>query len=600
VWQAEKGQEPSDILCRVTFLPLFRTLTLLGTLSAFAGAVGSAELTVSPSGEVTLTGRSVQLRTPPQRTETGFLLPLRETATLLGWPVRVSGTLLQAGRLLVQTSNGSMTIDGVPYAGELKLTSGGDPLIDARLLAYALEGQVVSRPDGRLVITASPQVAPEAPATSALPRNPAASSGTKPAAAPGLPVARFATNKTVYAPGERVTYTDLSFDADGLNLARQWQGLKEVFFEPGEYRVALTVTNSKGRVSPPFSQVIRVQGAGVNTPLSYSLRHTPVGETFGDALNPAYPALTPAVRAGPSFPLLFSDSPEAPEQSGILYQDRASGRVRVVAYHLSRLSRPARLYVVARPRSGAATVQVLREGSAGGTRLEGVLGQVSVLDFLSRAQNAARALPVPGLTALYTSPPLTPGQGAKVMLDLQIGGDLDLSVVMLEEGRPLTEETLKALPVLPADAQHQRGTFPGAVRSLTVRLGHAPARLMLGDSVSDPPLSGMDATTGRPQQLLGNYGVQYDITVESTVPGSSTVATFVPRGGLYRGGLTVEDGAERQVIKIPGSGVLSDGDRPLLLWRSSSRSFRLSFVPAGGSALPVALVFYPQTGTVVP
>ncbi|MFD1733918.1 hypothetical protein ACFSC4_26125 [Deinococcus malanensis] len=95
---------------------------------------------------MTLAGRPVQLRTPPQVVGDALLLPLRETAALLGRSVQVNGSLIQAGRLVVQTSNRSMTIDGVPYAGALVVTPSGDPLVEARLLAYALDGQLVARP----------------------------------------------------------------------------------------------------------------------------------------------------------------------------------------------------------------------------------------------------------------------------------------------------------------------------------------------------------------------------------------------------------------------------------------------------------------------
>ncbi|MFC4426501.1 hypothetical protein [Deinococcus navajonensis] len=577
-----------------------RTLLLLTLLSAPVLAAGS-EVLISPSGTVTVGGQSTQLRTAPQFSGDTLLLPLRETAALLGRPVQVNGTLIQAGRLVVQTSNRSMTIDGVPYAGPLVLPPSGDPLVDAKLLAYALDGQLVTRPSGGVAILGVPAVGtplPAAPATSPS-TSPVPAPTPQSGAAAGLPEARFATNKTVYAPGERVFYTDFSFDPEGLNLARQWEGMNEVFFAPGEHRITLVAKNSKGRASAPYTRVIRVEGAPVNTPLSYALRYSPLGSTFQDTRNPAYPALTPIPVSGASFPLLFSDSPEAPGQSGVLYQDRASGRVRVVAYHLNRLARPARLYVLARPRTAATAVQVLAEGSAGGTRMESVLGQVSVLDFMTSAGRAPQALPQ-GITALYTSPLLAPEQGAKVLLDLQVTGEAEISVVMLEDGRPLTEETLQTLPRLPMDTQHQRGTFPGAVRSLTLRLGTSPGRVNLGDNLSDPPLSGVDAMTGTPQRLSGNYGVQYDLTVENTVPGTSTVATFVPRGGPYRGGLIVEDATERQVLRIPGSGVVSNGDTPLLLWRTPSRSFRLSFIPSGGSFLPVSLVFYPFPGELRP
>lgn len=591
------------ILGHVKFSRTVRLCFLLTLLSAPVSAAGT-DLQISPTGSVNTGGRTLTLRTLPQVSGDTLLLPVRETAGLLGRPVQVNGTLIQAGRLVIQTSNRSMTIDGVPYAGPLVIPASGDPLVDAKLLAYALDGQLVTRPGGGVAILGVP-AAPQTPRPSlpvAAPSQPVpvATPTPQPAAVVGAPEARFATNKSVYAPGERVTFTDFSFDPDGLNLARKWEGMSDVYFTPGEHRITLVVTNTKGRTSAPYTRVIRVEGAPLASPLSYALRSSPIGSTFQDTRNPAYPALPAVTQATASYPLIFSDSPEAPTQSGVLYQDRASGRVRVVAYHLNRLGRPARLLVLAQARGAGGGVQVLREGSAGGTRMESVLGQVSVLDFLTSAGRARQDLPAQGLTALYTSPLLAPEQGAKVMLDLQITGEAQISVIMLEEGRPLTEATLSALPQLAPDAQHQRGTFPGAVRSLTVRLGAEPGRLTLGDNASDPPLLGVDAMTGAPQRLSGNYGVQYDITVENTAPGTSTVASFAPRGGQYRGGMVVEDGSERQVLRIPGSGVLTNGDAPLMLWRTPSRVFRMSFIPSGGSFLPVSLVFYPVPGEVGP
>jgi hypothetical protein len=269
-----------------------------------------------------------------------------------------------------------------------------------------------------------------------------------------------------------------------------------------------------------------------------------------------------------------------------------SGRVRVVAYHLNRTPRPARLYVLARARTPlGGSVTVRRDGSAAPTRLESVLGQASVLDFLASSASTRHSLGAGEPTVLYASPTLQPGQGAKVLQDLEFSGPAEVTTVLLEEGMPTSAATLAGLPVLPPDTNHQRGTFPEAVRSLQVTLGSLPARLMLGDGVQDLPLSGVDATTGTPQRLLGNYGLQYDLTVQATSP---AVAAFVPRGGPYRGAAVTEHAGERQFLKIPASGMLLDPNTPLLLQRLSPGRSTFSFIPSGGSSLPVVIVFYPQ------
>lgn len=571
---------------RVFRLPL--ALALMGVMGTASAAV---PLVISPSGQSAL-------QRPAMRSGDTWMLPLREVAARLGVPVHSGGNQLVVGRLTVFLDARRLLIDGVPYAGGVSFDASGEPLIEARLLAYALGALASTGPGGELIITpgqapvpTSPLPAHSSPANP-VPARPAPTPPTSAAATANAPQARFLTNKASYAPGEPVQYTDYSFDPEGHNLARQWSGAQPVFFQPGEYPVTLTVTNSRGARSAPLTRMIRVQGAAVDTPLSYALRHTAPGQTFSDPNVMSYPALTPARLPTPPATLVFSDSPEAPTQPGVLYRDGVSGRVRVVAYHLNRTPRPARLYVLARASlAGGSSVQVRRDGSAAPTRLESVLGQVSVLDFLASGPGPRHSLRSGEAVTLYASPVLQPGQGAKVLQDLEFSGPAELTTVLLAEGTPPSLATLAGLPVLPPDANHQRGTFPEAVRGLQVTLGSLPARLMLGDGVQDPPLSGVDATTGAPQRLMGNYGLQYDLTVQTSSP---AVAAFVPRGGPYRGATVTEFAGNRQFLKIPASGMLSDPNTPLLLQRLAPGRTSFSFIPSGGSFLPVAVVFYPQ------
>jgi len=580
-------------------LPL--SLALLGLLTALPAAAAASPLVVSPSGQSSL-------QRPAVRAGDSWMLPLREVAARLGVPVLSGANQLVAGRLTVFLEARSLLIDGVPYAGGLSFDASGEPLIEARLLAYALGARVTTGPVGELILTPGQAPAPVSPGpaspnpaslppTSRLPAGPVGPLTTSPAPAgvgaiANAPQARFLTNKSTYAPGEAVQYTDYSFDPEGLNLARQWSGAQPVFFQPGEYPVTLTVTNSKGARSTPLTRVVRVQGAAMDTPLSYALRHTAAGQTFVDPNVMSYPALTPSRLPVERATLVFSDSPEAPTQPGVLYRDQVSGRVRVVAYHLNRTPRPARLFVLARATTPVGgSVQVRRDGSAAPTRLESVLGQASVLDFLASSTGARHNLGAGEPTLLYASPTLQPGQGAKVLQDLEFSGSAELTTVLLEEGTPPSAATVAGLPLLPPDANHQRGTFPEAVRSLQVTLGALPTRLMLGDGVQDPTLVGVDATTGTPQRLMGNYGLQYDLTVQATSP---AVAAFVPRGGPYRGAAVTEHAGDRQFLKIPASGMLSDPNTPLLLQRLSPGRSTFSFIPSGGSFLPVVIVFYPQ------
>ncbi|MHA0035802.1 hypothetical protein ACXXDK_13285 [Deinococcus sp. PESE-38] len=233
----------------------------------------------------------------------------------------------------------------------------------------------------------------------------------------------------VYAPGERVIYTEYPFDPDGANItARRWSGKQDVFFQPGTYAVTLQVTNARGVQSAPFTRTVRVQGAAVDTPLGYALKYSELGDAISDPQVLSYPTVVAQPAERENFPLLFSDSPEAPSQSGVLYQDTVAGRARLLAYHLNALGRPARLYVMARntePRP--VEVRTERQGETAPTRVEGQLGQVTLLDYFASTADHTLTLAPGEMAAVYASPTLSAGSGVNVLQDLTTTGRVELT-----------------------------------------------------------------------------------------------------------------------------------------------------------------------------
>jgi PKD repeat protein len=543
---------------------------------AAVASVGAVQLTVSTDQNAAyLNGESVRLQAAPRNVQGRVMLPLREAAALLGQPLVGSATL-QLGRLSVDSARLSASLAGAAQPEGNVASVGGVLYVSARLLADALGANFSSDNAGRtLTITA-----------------------LRDGGNPLSPQARFSTDKNVYAPGERVVYTEYPFDPDGADItARRWTGRQEVYFQPGTYTISLQVTNARGLQSAPFTRTIRVEGTPIDTPLTYALKYADPGESFADAQVLTYPAAPAQLVAGPNFPLLFSDSPEAPTQSGVLYQDTVEGRARLLAYHLNALGRPARLYVMARNlETRPVEVRTERLGETAPTRVEGQLGQVTLLEYF--ASTAAQTLTLaPGQTAAaYASPTLGAGSGVNVLQDLTTSGRVELTFLFLEDGLPPTQQVMQQLPYLPLDGRHQRGTFPGAVRSLRVNLTTLPARIVIGDGQVDPVVMGVDRLTGQPMRLSGNYGVLYDLEVNGA---AGTAVALSPRGGLYRGAMNIVDGPITQAIKLPRTGNALLPDQPVMLWRPLSDQLNIDFIPASGSNLPVSLVFYrarPQLG----
>lgn len=68
------------------------------------------------------------------------------------------------------------------------------------------------------------------------------------------PIAAFTVSSPVQV-GERVTYTDLSFDPDGDTLNRLWAGRREQYDRPGFYTVTLTVVDPTGAAATVSREV---------------------------------------------------------------------------------------------------------------------------------------------------------------------------------------------------------------------------------------------------------------------------------------------------------------------------------------------------------
>lgn len=533
--------------------------------------VGAVQLKINvEADEATVNGESVQFTNLPQNVNGRMMLPLRETARLLDRPLTRQAHLFKLGDLDIDTNSNVLSLKGVPQAYG-NIANVNDVLyISARLLAQGLKANFTAYDNGNIMTITV----------------------IRDGGNPLLPQARFSTDKNVYAPGERVLFSEYSFDPDGAAItARKWSGRKEVYFDPGTYTISLQVINTRGKKSKPTSRTIKIEGTPVNTRVSYALKHTKPGDAFQDFRALTYPDMPAQIIRKESFPLLFSDSPESPTRSGILYQDSIFGRARLLAYHMNKMNRPARLYVVARNlEDHPVDVQTERFGETAPTRIEGQLGQITLLEYFA-SKNTRKPVKIDaGQSAvLYASPTLVHGTGVNMMQDVIASGRVEITFAMLEASWQISGQVLRQVPYLPLDGRHQRGTFPNAIRAMLIRPQALPARLTIGDGKVDPAIQGIDKLTGKPMQLLGNYGVLYDLEV---IGARNTAIALVPRGGLYRGAMHIQDGKVAQTVRMPRKGNAIKSDKPVLLWRPATDRIKIDFIPASGSNLPVSFIFY--------
>lgn len=543
-----------------------------------ARTLGTRQLVFSvDQTQAYLNGEPVVLSSAPKIISGRTLLPLRTVANLLEFPLISKDSTVAFGRLNIDVDQGILWFKDQRQPDGSFSVIDNDVYVPARLVADATDGNLSVSEDFRTLILT---VLSPKPGESDQPR------------------ARFSTNKTRYAQGEPVLITDYSFDPNGLDLVgRTWTGKETAYFAPGVQTLTLQVTNQKGLKSVPYTRNITISTDVADTPLSFALKYATLGTTFPDNSLP-YPRLTPVLGPPDQTPLYFSDSPERVSSPGILYADNFSGSVRLVAHHVNGLDRPARVYIWIRNLEDHPIDVISRRlGEASPAQFVGILGQGTLLDYFADTSQPSLHLPSGEAAALYASPTLSPDQAMSLMSDLELTGQAQISTLLLEEGIEPTTEMVKSLPVLPTDGRHTRGTFPGCVRHFQLDLKqNLPAKLVIGDA-EDGALVGIDALTGTPSTLLGNYGVLYDILLENS---QGVVAALAARGGPYKGAISVTHlQTERtHVLPLPASGILGASNKPILFMRAytdptnASQSHRILFVPATGSNLPVHLIFY--------
>jgi hypothetical protein len=299
--------------------------------------------------------------------------------------------------------------------------------------------------------------------------------------------------------------------------------------------------------------------------------------------------------------MLFSDDPESPSSDGVLYADVIGpGAFRAYVYHTNGGS-GLRKFPVVLLNQGTVDVNVTigAAGVAGPDTDYVAVGKEAIVAWLGPVTPQAVVVPAGQrvlLDADLDAVHAANGELAHAILDFTLDGPVKLSVVSVVATEDATVVTA-GLNLLPSDGLHQRGTFPGAARTLQ---GTAPLdassvrRLTLGDGVVDVDLAGHDAVDGTSVSLGGNYGLAYELDLELAV---ETALAIAPKGGAWGGGANVpagEDGLAGIVSLPSASSSLGSQSEAILLGRFAAQSsVSVTLLSAGGSDLPIDVASVP-------
>lgn len=305
------------------------------------------------------------------------------------------------------------------------------------------------------------------------------------------------------------------------------------------------------------------------------------------------------VEDGPT--LLFSDSPEMVKASGIMYQDKVQGDIRLFFHHVNDTDSLKKIAVVFRNVDKyPAKIEIGRKGISqpdfdylrAGKEVQKQYFAENKLEKHVLAKNSIlEVLAGDGIS-------VKPGQLLTGMLDFSCDKLTEVTVIMLplDMDVPTALKNSKILP--PDEGTVLRGTFPLANRLVTLKKSYKPDEnkiigVVLADNDLDPYARGIDATTGKETINYGNYGVVYDFSYK--IKGDpKTNIRFNPWGGWFAGaGAVIKDGREIMTMLPMGSIAFGKKGTETIVVTSSKgyNDGRIIFSPPGASNLPIRFFF---------
>lgn len=298
--------------------------------------------------------------------------------------------------------------------------------------------------------------------------------------------------------------------------------------------------------------------------------------------------------------LIFSDSPEMAQESGILYRDSVTGKARVFLYHVNDTAQPKRIVCLLTNKTDeVADVRVSRMAGAEPSEDWLAVGRDTQKEYFAKAKTdriflAPRETRV--LTRSLEKRAIRPNELVHTIHDFETNRQVEVTVMIAPLYGNL-ERFARRGRVLEADASHLRGTFEGADRYLTSEpialKAKAGVQITLADNNIDRYKWGIDATDGEKVLNYGNYGVVYHIDLP--IASGRADVYLNPQGGLYAGGVLTNHKGKIQMVATPGNrrgyfGVDTTRDGQKIGTFDETDGVHIKFSPPGASNLPVKLI----------
>lgn len=308
--------------------------------------------------------------------------------------------------------------------------------------------------------------------------------------------------------------------------------------------------------------------------------------------------------------LVFSDSPEYVEQTGILAEGTVKGNGRIYYYHVNSTGEAARLVVYAENKAKKQTEIEITKFIQGVPSLDYITSgaTLSYNEMVALRQKPLKVTLPPGertIIAEESAEGLAPEYLYTGLVEVKTKQPVQFGTAFL----PMSDDetlanTLEAAQPVPVDEHEMRGTFPMEVHKENVKVWNAdkdgPVSLTYGSSDSHDFYSGPDELDGVTRENTGNYGIVVYMRV-NTAGKSKFRVYFNPMGGVYMGAFKMSQGFLPHYFRTDdmkyGGHWLGDGTWEDYIdagvWQAG-KPLTIEFMTAGATYLPVRFLFVPE------
>lgn len=396
---------------------------------------------------------------------------------------------------------------------------------------------------------------------------------------------------------EEITSVNYSYTTKAGDTTYTKAKAPSALFSTADHDVTLTLTDAFGNVSEPYTITVSGYNNVTMSEMEYKMNNLSTGEPYLNYDTVNFNLVADQAEAEDivlqDVQLLSSNNPETVTDLSILYQDYASGELRLRFHHRNLTGESMWLYAVAENEAEEPITITVKNLATAGPSVDVItVGASVVANYLKNDADEYTVTIAPGEVYVINngSSILKNGFTSAGLIELETSGELKFSIVALPENMDVDD--YNELDYHEKNSTHIRGTFEYATMEMSYVLsGKELEKIVIGreDAFDNYYVTGVDAITGDEVTNNGNRGVLHKLTITA----EETVGLLLnPRGTSYYGTIKNIDG---EVYTMSYGGLMKGlYEATTLCVIEAGETVTIEYLAPSGSDTPMLLVAIPE------